>query len=55
MVYVAVFELMAEAVEQCGGARTAVVAGLAFCLMTFSQEQLKGSIFEGGGTGAEEL
>ena len=49
MIYVAIFELMAEAVDQCGGLRTGVTATLAFLLMAFSQEHMKGSIFEGIG------
>lgn len=46
MIYVALFELMAEAVEQCGMMRTGVTATIAFALMTMSQEHMKGSIFE---------
>lgn len=46
MVYVAIFELMAEAVEQCGRLRTGAIVAIAFCLMTFSQERMKGSIFD---------
>lgn len=47
MIYVAIFELMAEAVEQCGPVRTGVIATAAFFLMSASQEQMKGSIFDG--------
>lgn len=52
MIYVAIFELMAEAVEQCGTVRTGVTASIAFLLMTLSQDHMKDTIF-GGLEGAE--
>jgi hypothetical protein len=47
MIYVAIFELMAEAVEQCGLGRSACIAALAFCAMTASQDHMKGILFDG--------
>lgn len=46
MIYVAVFELMTEAVEQCGTLRTGVMAAVAFFVMTVAQEKVKGNIFD---------
>ncbi len=44
MVYVAIFELIAEAIEQCGRVRTAIVAVLAFFIMTYAQDVVKSKL-----------
>lgn len=50
MVYVALFELVTEAVEQCGRARTVATSTVAFFLMLYAQYAVKGNmnIIEGG-------
>ena len=42
MIYVAIFELMTEAVEQCGGVRACLIGFVAFIIMALSQDHVKG-------------